>query len=360
MLKGVCVGAGYFSWFQYEAWSRIAEVKITAICNQDKEKAITLANEFSIPKVYTSVVEMLDEEQPGFIDIITPPESHLEYCREAFKRKVNVIVQKPFAPTFEEATQIVKEAKDAGVRLMVHENFRFQPWYREVKKMISDGTIGAKIFTAIFRTRTGDGWGENAYLDRQPYFREMPLLLIYETGIHFIDTLRYLFGEVSHVYASLRKLNPLIKGEDAAIVHLEFVSGMQAVWDANRYNESNSVNPRYTFAEVLIEGEEGSLRLYGDGRITLQRLGCKEEEHTYYKTDKNFAGDCVFGVQTHFIQAILSNGQFETSGEEYLKNIEVQEAVYLSNELKERVEMERWNNVSDVSGSGTGIKTLIL
>lgn len=272
MLKGVGIGAGYFSWFQYKAWSRIREVKITALSNRAKEKAIAMANEFSIPKVYSSVVEMLDKERPDFVDIITPPETHLEYCREAFKRKINAIVQKPFAPTIAESILIVKEASEAGVKLMVHENFRFQPWYREIKNMINNGIIGLEIFTANFRTRTGDGWGEHAYLDRQPYFREMPKFLIYETGIHFIDTFRYLFGEISHVYASLRKLNSSIKGEDAGIVHFEFANGMQAIWDANRYNESNSTDPRYTFGEVLIEGELGSIRLYSDGRITIQRL----------------------------------------------------------------------------------------
>jgi D-apiose dehydrogenase len=99
MLKGVCVGAGYFSRFQYEAWSRIPEVTISAVCNRDEEKGKEMAAEFGIPSFYLSVAEMLDKEQPDFMDIITPPETHLLFCREAYKRKVNVIVQKPLAPT---------------------------------------------------------------------------------------------------------------------------------------------------------------------------------------------------------------------------------------------------------------------
>ena len=45
----------------------------------------------------------------------------------------------------------------------------------------------------------------NAYLDRQPFFRDYPRLLIYETGVHFIDTFRFLLGEVEEVYANLRR-----------------------------------------------------------------------------------------------------------------------------------------------------------
>jgi predicted dehydrogenase len=84
----------------------------------------------------------------------------------------------------------------AGVRFMVHENFRWQPWYRKIKEVQKSQTIGD--FTHIhLLTRFGDGWGENAYLDRQPFFRDYPQLLIYETGIHFIDTFRFLLGEVT-------------------------------------------------------------------------------------------------------------------------------------------------------------------
>ncbi len=334
MLKGVCVGAGYFSRFQYEAWQRIAEVKITALCNRDESKGKLLAQDFGIDNVYTSVGEMLEIEKPDFIDIITPPETHLEYCREAYKRKINVIVQKPLAPTIEEAQKIINEAKEAGVRLMVHENFRFQPWYREIKTLLNANTIGETIFSSYFRMRMGDGWGEEAYLNRQPYFRDMPQLLVYETGVHFIDTFRYLFGEITSVYAKLRRLNPLIKGEDTGVIHFDFLNGVQAIWDANRYNESNMPNSRYTFGDMLIEGNQGSIRLYNDGKITIQKLGEAETVHAYSHENINFAGDCVYFTQKHFVDCILNNQPFETSGEEYLKNIIVQNQVYKSSETK--------------------------
>ena len=80
--------------------------------------------------------------------------------------------------------------------------------------------------------------GSGAYLDRQPYFRIMPRLLVFETGVHFVDVFRYLVGEVRQVYAALRRRNAVIAGEDAGLVLFEFDDGATGIWDASRYNES--------------------------------------------------------------------------------------------------------------------------
>jgi len=338
-LKGVCIGAGYFSHFQYEAWNRMPEVEITAMCNSNRERADYVMNTYGVKSHYTDYLEMLDKEKPDFVDIITPPPTHVEMTRESLKRGIHVICQKPLAPTMQESLEI-KEIVDANdPRFMVHENWRFQPWYREIKRLLDQNVIGEQIFNVSFRMRMGDGWGERAYLDRQPYFRDYPRLLIYETGVHFIDTYRYLLGEVSSVYASLRKLNPVIAGEDAGFVHFNFVSGAQGIYDANRYNETNNKIPRYTFGELLMEGEGGSIRLYGDGRLTIQQLGKGETHHDYHHENINFAGDCVYNCQRHFVDQLISGGAFETNVDDYMKTLTIQEAVYQSNETKAPVEI---------------------
>lgn len=333
-LKGVCIGAGYFSHFQYEAWNRIPEVEITSMCNSNKERAEYVMNTYKVQNHYTDYLEMLDKEKPDFVDIITPPNTHLEMTRESLKRGIHVICQKPLAPSLVESQEIKKVVDAHNSRFMVHENWRFQPWYREIKKLLNEQVIGEQIFNISFRMRMGDGWGERAYLDRQPYFRDYPRLLIYETGVHFIDTYRYLLGEIKQVYASLRKLNPVIAGEDAGFVHFNFESGAQGIYDANRYNETNFEVPRYTFGELLLEGEGGSIRLYSNGKLTIQQLGKPEKVHDYFNQDINFAGDCVYACQRHFIDKVLSSEEFETNVNDYLKTLSVQEAVYQSNERR--------------------------
>jgi hypothetical protein len=118
------------------------------------------------------------------------------------------------------------------------------------------------------------------------------------------------------------------------VVIFNFESGTTGIWDANRYNECNFENPRYTFGEFLIDGNAGSIRLYIDGRITTQLLGQAEREHEYKHEDRNFSGDCCYFTQRHFIDHLIDGRPFETNGPEYLRTLAVQDAIYVSAEQK--------------------------
>lgn len=301
-------------------------------------RAKEITDEFGLTKCYADWREMFDAERPDFVDVITLPPTHAEICAEAARRGIHIICQKPLAPTLAEARAIVENAARAGVRFMVHENFRFQPWHRELGRQIRAGAVG-ELFSLTFRSRMGDGWGEQAYIPRQPYFRDYPRLLIYETGVHFIDTFRYLAGDITRVSAWLRRLNPLIKGEDCGLLVCEFTSGAIAQWDANRYNEPRYEDFRYTFGEFLVEGGTGSLRVEPSGRMTLKPLGEPEREIAYAHERRGFGGDCVYATQRHFIDRLLDGAPFETSGEDYLKTMAIQEAVYDSAARRAPVEI---------------------
>lgn len=329
-LRGAVVGAGYFSQFHLDAWARIAEVEITACCDLDQSKATAAAEQYGLPHVYSDFNQMLDEQQLDFVDIITRPDTHAELCRSAADRGVTIICQKPLAPTVDEARSIVKHAHETQTRFMVHENFRFQPWYREIKRQLQQQTIGSKLHTITFRNRAGDGWGNDAYLARQPYFQEMKQFLIFEAGIHTIDTFRYLGGEIERVWCLTRRLNPVIAGEDSALAVFQFETNGLGVYDANRYNESTADDPRYTFGELTVEADQGTLRLYDDGRLTIQRLGQAECPVEYTRSEHGFGGDCVYTIQQHFVECLRSGQPFETEGKNYLRSIAVQEAAYRS------------------------------
>lgn len=326
-LKGIIVGCGYFAQFHIEAWSRIADVEILAICDLDIHKAQQTSEKYGINKAFSTLEEALQQYQPDFVDIATPPNTHLEICAIAAKSKCNIIVQKPLAPIYDEALKIKDLEADYSIRIMVHENFRFQPWHRAIKSLLSSDAIGKPLNT-LWRMRMGDGWQPNAYLERQPYFRDMPRLLIYETGIHMIDTLRYYFGEPVSVHSKLKKLNPDIKGEDTGMVFMEFEGGNDVILDMSRYHESDAENPRLTFGEIIIEGDKGRINLYPDGKITIKKLGEHPFHHQYNFKPINFAGDCVYATQKHFVESLLTNNEFETSVSDYLKNIRIQDEIY--------------------------------
>ena len=338
-LRVACAGAGYFSRFQYEAWQRMDDVEIVAICNRTAEGAHKTAAEFSIPAVFTDFGAMLDAAGPDLVDIITPPVTHYAYVREASARGIAAICQKPFCRDLTEAKNAVAIARAAGSILVVHENFRFQPWHRECRRVIEAGVLGG-VYQAVFRLRPGDGQGPRAYLDRQPYFQSMERFLVHETAIHFVDTFRYLFGEVEAVYASLRRLNPVIVGEDAGLILFDHTSGVRSVFDGNRLVDHAARNRRLTMGEMLVEGSAGVLRLDGEGRLWLRHVGFnRESAHHFAWDDRGFGGDCVYRLQRHVVDALRQGGALENTAADYIRNLEIEAAIYRSSDAEYRVKI---------------------
>lgn len=339
-LRGIGIGAGYFSRYQYEGWTRIPEAEIVAVCNRDQEKAREIAEAYGVPRTaaWQDLAKLLDELQPDFVDIITPPETHLEAVTLAAERGVAVICQKPLAPTLEESRRIVKIAGNAGIRFVVHENWRWQPWYREMKRQLDAGALG-ELFSIGVRMRMGDGWQPNAYLARQPFFRTYPRLLVYETAVHFLDTFRFLGGEIESIYCRLSKRNPDIAGEDAGVIAATFHSGATALLDASRYNESDTADARYTFGTVRIDCSKGHIELDLEGGLTFKPLGQASRAIEYEHNRKGFAGDCVYALQRRFTDCMLNDLPFESTGEDYLKTIALVEACYESNAAGQAVKL---------------------
>ena len=342
-LVGAVIGAGYFSQFHYEAWSRIDAVSLVACCDLELEKAQRLADEHQIGRTYSTVEAMLRDLSDAaieldFIDVVTGPATHRAIIETILSCRLDhpnltIICQKPLAPDYDGAVKLVATCAAADVPFVVHENFRFQPWYREIKKLLNSGVIGSTLHTITLRHRAGDGWGKDAYLNRQAYFRTMPRMLVFETGIHAVDCFRYLMGDITQTFAHLRRLNPVIAGEDTAVGMFQFSNGGIGIYDANRFNECNGEDSRYTFGELLIEFDGGTIRSYLDGKLTIQRLGEAEIEHHYQRSRDGFAGDCVFAAQQHFAEVMLSGtGRFETEASAYLSSLAVQEAMYRSSE----------------------------
>ena len=338
-MKVATVGTGYFSQFQYEAWSRMPDVDLVALCNRGAEGARRMAQTYGVPATYGDLAEMLAEETPDLLDIITPPVTHLAMIRTAAAHKVPIICQKPFCRNLEEAKEAIAVCDKAGVLLVVHENFRFQPWHQQVKAVIEAGELG-DLYQASFRLRPGDGQGLEAYLDRQPYFQKMERFLVHETAIHLIDVFRFLLGEVEGVYARLERLNPAIAGEDAGIILLDFENGARALFDGNRLADHAAENRRLTMGEMLLEGSKAVLRLDGDGNLFLRRHGHNEEHEVAYAWDnRGFGGDCVYRLQRHVVDHLLDGGPVMNSASDYLANLRIEEAVYDSHREGRRLRL---------------------
>lgn len=336
-LRVAAAGAGYFSQFQYLGWRNMAEVELVGLANRDRAKGEAMAARYGAPRVFGGFEEMLDATRPDLVDVITPPATHRAFVAAAVARRIPVICQKPFGRTYAEAAELTELAERAGVPLVVHENFRWTPWHREAKRLIAAGLLGA-LHSVAFRLRPGDGQGPRAYLDRQPYFQTMPRLLVVETAIHWIDAFRFLMGEVAAVYARLRRMNPVIAGEDAGYIVFEFAGGATGLFDGNRLNDHVAANPRRTMGEMWLEGSAGVLRLDGEARLWWKPHQRDEVEHRYDSgpTDTFGGGACEW-LQRHVVRHFLDGAPLENTAREYLANLRVQEAVYRSNEEGKRI-----------------------
>ncbi|MDW3204305.1 MAG: Gfo/Idh/MocA family oxidoreductase [Alphaproteobacteria bacterium] len=333
-LKVAVIGAGYFAQFHHDAWRRIPRADLTAVADRDIAKArATGASAFDDP------ARMLQSVRPDLVDIATPPDTHLDMIRLALDSGVRAIIcQKPFCGAIDAAQEAVRLAEAAEATVVVHENFRFQPWYRTARRLLREGRIGT-VMQASFRMRPGDGQGPEAYLARQPYFQQMPRFLVHETAIHWVDTFRFLLGgEPSWVFADLLRRNPAIAGEDSGSILFGFEDGVRALYDGNRLLDHPAENRRLTMGEMSLEGDRGELRLSGDGALHIRAFG--ENNWTLVAAppeSAGFGGDCVHALQSHVVDGLLEGTEIENRAGSYLRNIAIESAIYESADLGRKV-----------------------
>ncbi len=315
-MKGGMIGCGWFAENHRQAWLRIPGVEIVAAADVQLDRAQRFAK-----RAYRSGEELLDREQLDFVDIATHVDSHLPLVKYAASKKIPIICQKPIAPDWASAVKLVDAAEAAGVRLMIHENWRWQPWYRVAHQMIANGDIGAPIGYG-FRFRRGDGLGEEPYTE-QAYFRKEPRLIIQVTLVHHMDTARFLFGEIDSVYAETSRRNPRIVAEDQAIIVLTHKNGIHGWVDGNRFLDLEPYGP--AMGEAFFEGEQGVLSVLATGDLYRNNVKVWKNEVT-----GGPLGDSVWATQNHFIHCLEDGSEFESNGRSYLRTFAAVQAAYRS------------------------------
>ena len=147
------------------------------------------------------------------------------------------------------------------------------------------------------------------------------------------NTLKSVLTIWVNVYADLRRLNPVLKGEDEGLLIMEHASGARSVFDGNRLADHVSDNPRRTMGEMEIEGEGGRLRLDGAGRIWLRAFGEAAEREipvTLPVDEASFGGGCVAHLIAHAAAAMHAGVTPENTAQDYLQVIRLTDAAYLS------------------------------
>lgn len=330
-LRGALIGCGFVSQFHLEAWRRVPGAEIRALCDPDARRLELAASRVPGARVYRDAVLLFRHERFDFVEICTRPESHQELVSLAARHGAHVLCQKPAAPTRPELLAMIEACARTGVRLMIHENWRFRPWYRALKAEIDAGTVGRPVRLRLAHRDTRalrpDGFSD------QPFLATVPRLILMEMGCHLVDTARYLLGEVRSVSATVGRFGAGHPGEDLATLTLRFTSGAVGLLDMNWCAPADLARPEWALNESVLEGTAGTLRVRLDGSLSRVALDGKTETRSVaLPPDDEVYVDGYSATQSHFITGLLNNAGHETSGSDSLKTMDVVWSGYRSAE----------------------------
>jgi predicted dehydrogenase len=323
-IRVALAGAGMISHYHLIGWRNAGagRAKVVAVYDLDRQRAEARAREFGIPKVYDRPEAMLDQEKLDALDVASPRETHAFWVEAAAARGIDVLCQKPMTPTLSESETLAR--KVAGkIRLMVHENWRFRPWYREIKKWIEAGEIGDITACEMALLSSGllpDANGKRPALVRQPFMAEEPRMLIAETLIHHIDTVRWLVGPLRVVSARAARTVPEIKGESLATILMETAAGVPVTVMGTMAAPGF---PSRTGDRLDLIGRTASVTL---AATDLHLLGPKPR-HQSYDHDAGYQAS-FDGVIAHFVDCLATGAPFETDPADNLETLRLVEHAY--------------------------------
>jgi len=239
---------------------------------------------------------------------------------------VDIILQKPLAPNWKEAQEIVATARAAGVRLAIHENFRWQSPMRRLKGVLESGTIGKPTWARIaFRT------GYDIYAV-QPYLHQAQRYAILDVGIHVLDLARFFLGDVDRVSCETQTRNLENVGEDTATIMMRHRSGAVSVVECSM--ESRIDPDPFPETLVAIEGERGSaaigpglaVRVTSDGQS--RDLDFSSPLLSWTAQPWHTVQESALRTEEAILRAWREGKDPESTGEDNLKTYALVEAAY--------------------------------
>ena len=170
-LKVALAGAGMISWFHLVGWRNVgSRVRLVAVCDPSLANARARADEFGIEHVFQDRDAMLEAVAIDALDVASPRETHADWVDAAVARGIDVLCQKPLTPNLTQSEALVRRIAGRA-RLMVHENWRFRPWYRQLRRWIAAGELGDVCLARMAMINSGllpDSEGHRPALVRQP------------------------------------------------------------------------------------------------------------------------------------------------------------------------------------------------
>jgi predicted dehydrogenase len=220
-------------------------LRLAAILQRSGNEA---AEAYPDVRIVRSLEELLAIESIQLVVIATPNETHAPLARACMAAGRDVVVDKPFTTTVEEAVSLVKFAKEKERLLTVYQNRRFDGDFASIRQVVADGTLGriVRFETHYDRYRPnlkpGGAWREI----------EVPGAgILFDIAPHLIDHALLLFGHPEAVTADVRAERERAVVDDSFDIAFHYPKGMRAVLRSSIL----AVTPRPRF---VILGDKGS------------------------------------------------------------------------------------------------------
>lgn len=270
------VGCGSIGPTHAGAIAQIGDAEVIAVADVLSDRAQAIARKFGIARVYHSDEELIADPDVDVVCICTPSGMHAEGAVRALQAGKHVIVEKPMEISREAADRMIRAERESGRVLSIISQHRFDLASRIVKQAIDDDKLGRIILVE----GTVKWWRTQQYYDSGDWrgtWRWDGGGALMNQGVHTMDVLQWLAGDVKRVYAQTRTgAHDRIEVEDIAVATLEFENGAVGTFMATTAAYDGLV------ARIDLFGTEGSAIIDGD---RLKRMTFKSGES--YATEES-------------------------------------------------------------------------
>lgn len=297
-----------------EALLKLSNVELIGIADSDNFRGTEMASRFNT-KYFQDYHELL-KHVDGVI-ICTSNKLHCKVAVDAARAGKHILVEKPFATTYEEAEEMLSEAKKHNVKIMTAFPMRFNASIEEAKAAVDNGDIGEILcITGINHGKIPSGW----FIDKN----QAGGGAIMDHTVHLTDLMRWFVGsECKTVYCEGGELIHNKGIDDCGILTLEFDNGVFATIDSSWGHHKNYTIWPEVFMEII--GTKG----------TLEVEAFRQTERVF-SIENNSIDDLVWGSDgdegliREFVRVIENNSTPRVTGLDGAKAMEVALTAYRS------------------------------
>lgn len=281
---------------------------------------------------YTDYREMLTKEKPELVAVCTESGEHAKISLDCIDAGCHVIIEKPIALSLIDADEIIRRAKEKGVKVCANHQNRFNKSIQKIREAVE-----AKRFGKMFYGTAHIRWCRDENYYKQASWRgtwEQDGGALMNQCIHNIDLLRWMMGdEVEEVVGMTDRLNhPYIDCEDLGVAIVKFKNGSYGIIEG-----TTDVYPKNLEETLYLFGEKGTVKVGGASVNKIEAWkfadGLDEEEKIideFYENPPNIYGFGHTRLYADMIDAIRNNREPYVDGEAGKRALELVLAIYKS------------------------------